>query len=246
MKHLWTLCLLGATLAFQNCASPTAMRGKMYRPTSIAKTSKAEHQEPYQRFVKKGKDGEITLVKPTKKPKTVDRLIIYDAYMQLVHDQPDADSLKNFFLKLANKYEGYVLNINGSRAKIRVPSQDLQKAIQDLNIIGKVKDKSITTRDVTSDFYDRTIRLENAQKTRTRYLKLLDKAQNVEEILKVEKELERLNATIDRLKGELNKYSHLVTYSTINVRLNLRDKPGILSYPLIGLYKGVRWLFVRN
>ncbi|HAS46326.1 MAG TPA: hypothetical protein DCS93_37945 [Microscillaceae bacterium] len=246
MKHLWTICLLGLTLAFQNCASPIAMRGKTYKPTSIAKTAKAEHQEPYQHFVKKGKNGEITLVKPTKKPKSVDRLIIYNAYMQLVHDQPDSDSLKSFFMQLAKKYEGYVLNINSSRVKLRVPSQDMRGAIQDLSAIGKVKDKSITTQDVTSDFYDRTIRLENAQKTRARYLKLLDKAQNVEEILKVEKELERLNATIDLLKGQLNKYSHLVTYSTINVHLNLRDKPGVLSYPLIGLYKGVRWLFVRN
>ncbi|OJJ21621.1 hypothetical protein BKI52_14005 [marine bacterium AO1-C] len=246
MKHLWTICWLGLALALQNCASPKAMRGNAYNQTPMAKTAKAEYQEPYERFVKKDKNGKITLVKPTKKPKAIDRLIIYDAYMQLVHDQPDSDSLKNFFMQLAQKYEGYVLNINSSRVKVRVPSKDIQAAIQDLTAIGKVKDKSITTRDVTAKFYDRTIRLENAQKTRARYLKLLDKAKNVEEILKVEKELERLNATIDLLKGELNQYSHLVTYSTINVRLNLRDKPGILSYPLIGLYKGVRWLFVRN
>ncbi len=246
MKYLWTICWLGLALALQNCASPTAMRGKMYDQTRVVKTGKAEHKEPYQRFIKKDKNGKITLVKPTKKPKAIDRLIIYDAYMQLVHNQPDSDSLKNFFMELAKKYEGYVLNINSSRVKLRVPSNDLRATIKDLETIGKVKDKAIETRDVTAKFYDRSIRLENAQKTRNRYLKLLDKAKTVEEILKVERELERLNETIDLLKGQLNQYSHLVTYSTIHVRLHLRDKPGILSYPLIGLYKGVRWLFVRN
>lgn len=245
MKHLWTTLLLGLGFALQSCYMYTPMSKTSQAQIPLAKKDKANHQESYERFIKKDKNGQITLVKPTKKPKSVDRLIIYDADLRLIHEQPNPDSLKSFFMQLAQKYEGYVLRLNNSSVKLRVPTKDMQAAIQDMTAIGKVKDKSISTRDITAKFYDYSIRLENAQKTRARYLKLLDKAKTVEEILKVEKELERLNATIDLLKGQLNQYSHLVTYSTITVHLNPKEKPGVLSYPLIGLYKGVRWLFIR-
>ena len=62
-----------------------------------------------------------------------------------------------------------------------------------------MKYKSITGKDVTDEHYDLNIRLENAQLARDRYLELLNRAQTVDETLKVEKELERLNTELDLL-----------------------------------------------
>jgi hypothetical protein len=55
-----------------------------------------------------------------------------------------------------------------------------------------VKDKNIAGEDVTEEYRDLEIRLDSAEKTRQRYLELLNKAERVKEILKIEKELERL------------------------------------------------------
>ena len=89
------------------------------------------------------------------------------------------------------------------------------------------------------------IRLDNATKARETYLALLKKAENVESALKVEKELERLNGEIDILEGKMQKLSHLSQYSTITINIKSKPKPGILGYIGIGIYKSVRWLFVR-
>ncbi|NBC05864.1 MAG: DUF4349 domain-containing protein [Bacteroidetes bacterium] len=63
-----------------------------------------------------------------------------------------------------------------------------------------------------------------------RYLELLDLAETVDEILKVGKELERLNETIDLLKGKMNRIDQLDAYATITVNLKERKKPGVLEY----------------
>jgi hypothetical protein len=75
---------------------------------------------------------------------------------------------------------------------------------------------------------------------------LLERADNIDEILKLERELERFNGIIESLKGKLERLSHLVQYSSITVKTFEKFKPGPISYAFHGLFKGVKWLFVRN
>ena len=147
---------------------------------------------------------------------------------------------------IAEKYGGYVNEMGTYQATIRVESGQLDAAIADLATLGKLARKNIVGQDVTEAYQDYQIRLENAQKARDRYLELLNKAETVEEILKVERELERLNETIDLLKGKMARIEHLEAYSTITVALRERKKPGLLGYIGLGVYHAVKWLFVRN
>jgi hypothetical protein len=48
------------------------------------------------------------------------------------------------------------------------------------------------------------------------------------------------------MKGQMNRIDHLSTYSTITVYLKEKKKPGVIGYIGIGVYKAVKWLFVRN
>ena len=132
------------------------------------------------------------------------------------------------------------------RTVIRVNTSQLETTLIKLSALGKVKAKNVYGNDVTDDYRDHEIRLENAEKSRIRYLELLKKANNVQEILLVEKELERLNEVIDLLKGKLNRLSHLSEYATITIDMEVRKKPGLIGYVFVGAYKSVRWLFVRN
>ncbi|MBL4577871.1 MAG: DUF4349 domain-containing protein, partial [Flavobacteriales bacterium] len=90
------------------------------------------------------------------------------------------------------------------------------------------------------------IRLDNAEKSRKRYLELLNMANTVSQALLVEHELERLNQTIDLLKGKINRMSHLTAYATITINLKEEVKPGVLGYMGIAIYHSVKWLFVRG
>jgi hypothetical protein len=90
------------------------------------------------------------------------------------------------------------------------------------------------------------LRLDNAEKTRLRYLALLERADNLNEILKLEKELSQLNAKIEILKGKIRRLSHQIEYSDIYVKTIKDNKPGPVSYVFVGVLEGVKWLFVRN
>jgi hypothetical protein len=171
------------------------------------------------------------------------RIVLFDASISLETDEPD--SIHKKLIDLAKKYEGYVLVSGTIETSIRVPANRLKDAIGDIEKLGKVVNKNITGQDVTEEYRDLEIRLDNAQKARQRYLELLSKAENVEAALKVEKELERLNTEIDLLKGRLNRLTHLSQYATISVTTENKVKLGILGYFSYGIYKAVAWLFVR-
>lgn len=176
--------------------------------------------------------------------RNAEKKVIFSATLSLIIK--NADSVNVRIESIAKKYNGYVTVLGTTRTIIRVKSEKLNDAIIEIGTVGKIDAKSLTGQDVTDEYLDYKIRLENAEKSRKRYLELLAKAENVEAALKVEKELERLNEVIDLLTGKMNKIDHLSTYSTITVNLKEKKKPGILGYIGIGLYYSVKWLFVRN
>ncbi|NQY11307.1 MAG: DUF4349 domain-containing protein [Flavobacteriales bacterium] len=174
----------------------------------------------------------------------IEKKMIYRASLSLIVENPDSTNV--YIEKVAEKYKGYVNKIGTDQTIIRVKSGNLDAAVKDISELGKVERKTKTGEDVTEDYLDFKIRLENAEMARKRYLELLKKAENVETALKVEKELERLNETIDLIKGKMNRINNLAEYSTIVINLKEKKKPGIIGYIGIGLYHSVKWLFVRN
>ncbi len=176
--------------------------------------------------------------------KDIERKILFSAYLSLTVKIPD--TANSHIEKIAKKYKGYINETGTYRTIIRVKSEHLNAAIKEVSKLGKVESKEISGQDVTEEYLDYGIRLDNAEKSRKRYLELLAKAKNVEEALKVEKELERLNETIDLLKGRMNRIDHLSEFSTITINLKKNKKPGLIGYLGIGLYNSVKWLFVRN
>lgn len=174
----------------------------------------------------------------------VDRKIIYSTAIQLTVKEPDTAAVQ--ISAIAKRYNGYVQTSGTSMCVIRVEEKNLKSAENDIALLGKVESKTSSGQDVTGEYMDYQIRLENAEKARERYLELLSKAENVQAALLVEKELERLNETIELMKGQMNRIDHLSTYATITVYLKEKKKPGIIGYIGVGIYKAVKWLFVRN
>jgi hypothetical protein len=173
-----------------------------------------------------------------------ERKVLFSADLSITVKEPQQANQR--MKEIASKYEGYVSEEGTARTVIRVSSARLDEAMAEVAALGKVTSKNLTGKDVTEEFMDLQIRLDNAQKARERYLELLAKAENVEAALKVERELERLNETIDLLRGRINRIEHLDEFATIAARWAERKKPGPLGYVAIGLYQSVKWLFVRN
>jgi Domain of unknown function (DUF4349) len=170
--------------------------------------------------------------------------VIFNGYMTLL--VKNIDSTSSQLEAIAKKYEGYASEIGTYKTTIRVKSTLVKEAMNDIADLGYLQNRQLSGNDVTNEYLDFQIRLDNAEKARVRYLELLEKAENVEAALKVERELERLNGTIDMLKGNMNRINHLSDFTTITVHINEKKKPGILGYIGIGIYRSVKWLFVRN
>lgn len=173
-----------------------------------------------------------------------ERRILFSALLSMAVENPDSANVS--LTTIAGKYHGYVNQLGTFQTIIRVRSEYFNQAMEEIEMLGNIQRRSIRGQDVTEDYFDYQIRLENAEKTRQRYLVLLNRANTVEEALKVERELERINENIDLLKGRISRIDHLHEYSTITIQLSERKKPGILGYVGLGLYHSVKWLFVRN
>jgi len=173
-----------------------------------------------------------------------ERKILYSAEITLKINSSDSVNLE--LRELAKRYNGYLSEEGTTKSIVRIKSEGFKEALDDISLLGNVLNKNVLGLDVTEDYYDYQIRLENAEKSRERYLELLSKAENVEAALKVEKELERLNETIDLLKGKMQAIEHAAEFATIEVYLKERNKPGPLGYVGIGIYETVKWLFVRG
>lgn len=172
------------------------------------------------------------------------RMIQQSAALDIRVKEPD--STNAHLLDIAKRYEGYVVMLGDRRSTIRVRTSALGTAVNEVASLGKVRSKSFKGEDVTEQYVDGELRLENARKARDRYLELMKQAENVQAALAVEKELERLNGEIELLEGRANKLKHLTDMATISVDLNKREKLGPLGYACVGAWKGLRWLFVRG
>ena len=171
------------------------------------------------------------------------RMMLYSASLIIETNNPDSLSAK--IVNIAEKYDGYLVSVRSDQVTLRVESSTLYRALEEIATLGKLKDKNVQGMDVSDELTNNKIRLTNAVSTHNRYLEMLKIATTIDEVLKVEKELERLSREIDLLEGKINKTEHLVSYSTISVKCEEKIKPGILGYIGLGLYKGIKWLFVR-
>jgi len=172
------------------------------------------------------------------------RLIIHNARLTVVVENPDSANVR--LTKLAAATGGYVASLGNQHSTIRVKAEQLPYALAEIGKLGRIADKVMYGNDVTEEYTNYQIRLDNATRARARYLELLAKAENVEAALKVEKELERLSVEIEMLEGKIKHLSHLAEFATINIHFREKVKPGVLGYVAVGLYKSVRWLFVRG
>ena len=102
---------------------------------------------------------------------------------------------------------------------IKVPVQLFDDAITDLMTgAEKINEKTITSNDVTAEYFDTRSRTEAKKQVRLRYLDLLRQAKNMEEILNVQSQINSIQEDIESAEGRLQYLGHASSYSTINLR----------------------------
>ena len=160
-----------------------------------------------------------------------DRLVIRNAVLTLVVDDPDArlDEIS----ALAAEYGGWVVSANAYRSgtddearvtsasiSIRVLAERLDEALARLKAnVESVEYENITGQDVTQDYVDLNSRLTNLQSAEQQLQEIMDSARRTEDVLSVYTQLVDIRGQIELIQGQMQYYEQSAAYATIQITL---------------------------
>ena len=223
---LLTLTIAGA-FAFAACGPSAAPGGyaENYAPAATAALVAATQE------VSASADG----VSPT----TVERLIIKNANLSLVVDNPL--EAVNAITRLAEGAGGYVVSTNtyqtsysGQQAVqagmvVRVPGDKLTPVLEQLKQMAvEVKSENVSGQDVTADYVDLQSRLTNLEAKEKQLQSILEQTRNADDVLKVFDKLSETREQIEVIKGQMKYYKESAAFSVITLDLI----PNVIAQPI--------------
>ena len=145
---------------------------------------------------------------------------------RLVFETPEVETTHKKILQLANQNKGLVQSDNSGKDYnrifknliIRVPTENFQQFIDGISEgVSYFDQKDISRQDVSEEFVDLEARLKAKRILEERYLELLKKANNVKEMLEIERELSTIREEIEAKQGRLQYLQSQVSMSTVNI-----------------------------
>lgn len=142
----------------------------------------------------------------------------------------DAKSKVDGILKKQNAYSQNETFRNTETSEelnlvIRVPYQNFDQLISSFSEgIGAVEYKNISSEDVTEEYTDVAIKLENKRIYLDKYRNLLKNAATTKDMLEIQENIRKLEDEIDVAEGRLRFIDDRVNYSTLRLSLS-KEKP---------------------
>lgn len=146
-------------------------------------------------------------------PPAGERLLTYRGEIRVEVARPEEALAR--FLTQVKEWGGYLQNQVGTTVVVRIHSKQFEPAFVFLRGTGRVLAETRHADDVTEEFTDLGIRIENARKSLDRLREILQKADKVEDILKVEEQMRRLTEEIERMEGRRKLLADQVAMSTL-------------------------------
>ncbi|MDG6242846.1 MAG: DUF4349 domain-containing protein [Methanolobus sp.] len=153
---------------------------------------------------------------------TVDMTIQVNNAAEAVNMISDMALAAGGYVSGSSVYDSYYSGSDSSKegyVTVRIPESAYPSFLDEVEELGEVTRKSVNAQDVTEEYIDVNARLDNLKRQETRLQEILDMAGTVEEVLSVEKELERVRGEIESLTGRLNYLEDRIEYTTINIRV---------------------------
>ncbi len=111
---------------------------------------------------------------------------------------------------------------------VRVPVDKFSEAISKIKSVAtQVVNETTTGRDVTEQYADLQAQLKNKQAEEASFVKILDRAEKIDDVLAVTRQLSRVRGEIERLQGRIKYMNSQTDMSTITV--NLSEDVGVIS-----------------
>lgn len=230
--------LLGIILSFSACQESATYQGKetsMVETTDLEaayyddqemespRTSKLPPPPPAPEESNQAQKIRNSIEKGSKIIKDGDLKVAVD---NLKGTKTEIDSTLKKFSGYYEK-ENYTLGTYNSiyHLTIRVPSQNFEALLKAIEMgTGKILEKNISARDVTDQYVDVAIRLDNNKTYLGRYRTLLNKANSIKDILEIQEKIRRIEEEIDSRTGRLKYMDDQVRFSTLRLELHQEHK----------------------
>jgi hypothetical protein len=183
---------------------------------------------------------------------TKDLMVIKTA--DVTYEVEDVDKATDEVVTVVSKYNAFILDshkykdeygFSYSMVTVRIKPEYFEKAIKDLHdgVEGELINEQITGEDVTAEYIDVKARLENKLEVQRRFNEYLDtQTRTLDDIITVERELERIGEDVERLKGQIRYLENRVALSTITVNVQEPSAPTIPGGKRT-FWEDIKWAF---
>ncbi|MCC5911762.1 MAG: DUF4349 domain-containing protein [Clostridiaceae bacterium] len=183
--------------------------------------------------------GTIQLQEESKEVSDVARKIIMRGRVAI--EVEDFDNVHRRVIEITEGYNGYIEqseiyynfldqenpnnSLRSANMQLRIPSDDFLDIFHQIKYLGIVVEENTSGDDITRTYMDIENQLENLKIQEERLREILKKAEEVDDLLRIENELNRIRTEINMLTGRLQNFDQLVSMSTIDLRITqVKDK----------------------
>ena len=227
MKRLWLALLTSSIVAVSGltgCAqSPSGDTAESAAAIGSAAMNSADKVAP-QASEAPAQEANVFSEPPIEKSATQSPQLIKKASLSL-----SVDSVEESFEKvkeIVNAQQGDLLSLHEQgenqrriSSEMRVPQQNLEATLDAIAKIGTVRDRTISTEDVSSQLIDIQARLSNARKSETALQEIMSRSGDISDVLAVSRELSNVRQSIEQMAAQQKSLQTQVSYSTISLSL---------------------------
>ena len=120
---------------------------------------------------------------------------------------------------------GYISNTwtnrNNMNVTVKVPASRFDEAMNSTGSFGILLSRSISTEDVTENFYDLETRLESRRILQEKLTGYLKDAKSISDLLEIERQLNDVTSEIESMEKQFRRLSNQIDFSTISISCNL-------------------------
>lgn len=232
----WCTCVLSVLFLFAGgCATEYSACMADSEPAYMAKEMRSVAATTEVSANKTGGSEVATTGNLEQTANAPERQMTYDVTLRVVV-QNIAGAVESLKV-MTSTLKGYMQSMQENTLIVRIPAARLNDALEQVGKLGEITSRTIKGTDVTEEMMDLDIRVRTNEETRNRLAELLKKSDKVEDLLKVEKEMQRVVEELELIKGRIKYLSHAVAYSTLTVALNSpmaqREHQEIIPFPWV-------------
>ena len=122
-------------------------------------------------------------------------------------------------------FGGYIAdtwtNRNNMNVTVKVPSSSFEEAMNSTGDFGELLSRSISTEDVSENYYDLETRLETRKILQEKLESYLAGAKSISDLLEIERQLNDVTSELESMEKQFRRLSNQIDFSTISISCRL-------------------------